>query len=108
MDPEARQRQLFALVRRLIEARSRRAPTVILLEDLHWIDAGSEALLVALVEGVAATRTLLVTTSRPEHRPPWGGTSSAMQPEIQSGPRRTLDSTSGEPYYSSLALLRTP
>ena len=77
MDPEARQRQLFALVRRLIEARSRRAPTVILLEDLHWIDGGSEAFLATLVEGVPASRTLLLTTSRPEYRPPWAGTSSA-------------------------------
>ncbi|HYV58387.1 MAG TPA: adenylate/guanylate cyclase domain-containing protein [Candidatus Nitrosopolaris sp.] len=78
MDPEARQRQLFALVRRLIEVRSGREPTVILLEDLHWIDAGSEALLVALVERVAATRTLLLTTSRPEYHPAWGGTASAV------------------------------
>src|SRR5215470_14585904 len=78
MDPEARQRQLFALVRRLIEVRSGREPTVILVEDLHWIDAGSEALLVALVERVAATRTLLLTTSRPEYHPAWGGTASAV------------------------------
>src|SRR5213593_5048659 len=60
-----------------VEARSRREPTVILVEDLHWMDAGSEAFLATLVEGVPTSRILLLTTSRPEYRPPWAGTSSA-------------------------------
>src|SRR5437773_9638582 len=38
MDPEARQRQLFELIRRLVHARSRREPAVLLIDDLHWID----------------------------------------------------------------------
>jgi tetratricopeptide (TPR) repeat protein len=71
MDPEARQRQLFAFVKRLIHARSRREPAVLLIEDLHWIDGGSEGFLAEAVEAVAGTRTLLLTNFRPEYRAGW-------------------------------------
>src|SRR5439155_700512 len=49
MDPEARQRQLCALFTRLVQARSRREPSVLLVEDLHWVDGGSEGFLAELV-----------------------------------------------------------
>jgi class 3 adenylate cyclase/tetratricopeptide (TPR) repeat protein len=71
MDPDARQRQLFAFVRQLIEARSRQEPAVMLLDDLHWIDAGSDAFVAQAVEATAGTRTLLLTNFRPEYDAPW-------------------------------------
>src|SRR3990170_3265645 len=60
MEPEGRQRQLFGIIKRLIQARSEREPGVIILEDLHWIDGGSEAFLETLVEALPSTRTLLL------------------------------------------------
>ena len=42
LGPEARQRQLFDLIRRLARARSAREPAVFLFEDLHWFDRASE------------------------------------------------------------------
>jgi class 3 adenylate cyclase/tetratricopeptide (TPR) repeat protein len=71
MDPDARQRQLFGFIRRLVEARSRREPAVMLLDDLHWIDAGSDAFIAQAVEAVTDTRTLLLTNFRPEYEAPW-------------------------------------
>src|SRR2546422_1639262 len=71
MDPEARQRQLHAIARRVIEARSRFETAVILLEDLHWFDAGSEAFVDALVDATAGTRTLTVLNFRPEYQAAW-------------------------------------
>jgi adenylate cyclase len=44
---------------------------VILLEDLHWIDPSSEALLARLVEALSATRTLLLVNHRPGYAVPW-------------------------------------
>ncbi len=44
MDPEARQRQLLALTKRLIHAQSAREPGITIFEDLHWIDAGERDL----------------------------------------------------------------
>jgi adenylate cyclase len=71
LDPEARQRQLFAAVRRLAHAQSRREPTVSLIEDLHWIDRGSEAFLENVVEALPGTRALLVVNFRPEYHAAW-------------------------------------
>ncbi len=71
MDPEARQRQLFEVLRRLTHARGQREPAVILLEDLQWIDGGSEAFLENMVDALPATRTLLLVTFRPEYHADW-------------------------------------
>jgi len=71
VDPEARQRRLFAAMRRVMHAQSRREATVTLVEDLHWIDHGSEAFLESLVEALPGTRTLLVVNFRPEYHAEW-------------------------------------
>jgi len=71
MDPEVRQRQLFAALRRLIHAASRRAPRVSVIEDLHWIDDGTEAFLADWIEALAGTHDLLVVNFRPEYRAAW-------------------------------------
>src|SRR5262245_23927781 len=71
MDPEARQRRLFALMKRGAQARSRREPELLLLEDLHWIDGGSAPFVETLVDAVAGTRTLLLVTFRPEYHAGW-------------------------------------
>src|SRR3990172_3299551 len=71
MEPEGRQRQLFGIIKRIIQARSEREPAVMLLEDLHWIDGGSEAFLETLVEALPSTRTLLLVNFRPEYHAAW-------------------------------------
>jgi class 3 adenylate cyclase len=83
IDPDARQRQLFAIVKRVVEARSRREPGVILLEDLHWFDRGSETLLQVLVETTTTTRTLLIVNFRPEYRAGWMQKSYYQQLPLQ-------------------------
>jgi len=67
---------LYNAWRLLIEALARRAPRIIVFEDLHW---ASESLL-GLVEHIMQPRTeaalLTVATSRPDlldRRPGWGG-----------------------------------
>jgi len=71
LDPGASQRRLFALMNRLLRARSAAEPGVILAEDLHWMDVGSTRFLENLVAGVEGTRTLLLTTYRPEYQALW-------------------------------------
>lgn len=46
-------------------------PNVIVLEDLHWIDAFSEEWLKRLAERIAGVPVLLVLTHRSEYRPDW-------------------------------------
>jgi class 3 adenylate cyclase/tetratricopeptide (TPR) repeat protein len=75
MDPEARQRQLIDLVRRVARARSQHGTLVVLLEDVHWFDGGSAAFLEPLIEALLGTRTLVLLNFRPEYRAPWSGKS---------------------------------
>ena len=87
MAPEARQAQLFAIIKRVTQARSRRAPAVTLIEDLHWLDDGSETVLEALVDATAAARSLLLLNFRPEFHAAWMQQSSYQQlPLVPLGP----------------------
>jgi adenylate cyclase len=71
MDPDVRQRQLIGFVSELGRARSAREPAVILIDDLHWIDPASDALLGRLLDGVGGTRTLVLLNFRPEYQADW-------------------------------------
>jgi|HubBroStandDraft_1064217.scaffolds.fasta_scaffold17189_3 class 3 adenylate cyclase/RecA/RadA recombinase len=60
------------LLRRLLQARCRRSPLVVLIEDLQWIDSASEEVLTQIVATTAdASRLVLIHTRRPEYLPPW-------------------------------------
>jgi class 3 adenylate cyclase/tetratricopeptide (TPR) repeat protein len=67
MSPEARARALGRVVCRLINAPNRHHTVVLVVEDLHWLDEGSNALFGELVDSVAATNTLAVVNFRPEY-----------------------------------------
>jgi len=47
-------------------------PLVVVVEDLHWIDAASEEYLQFLTDSVPAARILVVLTHRPGYRQPFG------------------------------------
>ncbi|HVR91977.1 MAG TPA: AAA family ATPase [Novosphingobium sp.] len=79
LDPEARQRQLVALARHLLTLASATRPTVMLVEDLHWIDDASAAFLEALVDAREGLRNLLVLNYRPEFRAAWMQNSACRQ-----------------------------
>ncbi|MBW2448697.1 MAG: AAA family ATPase, partial [Deltaproteobacteria bacterium] len=79
MDPEARQRVLFDVLRRSVRERERERSTVTLIEDLHWFDPGSEVFLEQLVEATAGTNGLLLVNFRPEYRANWMGQSYYRQ-----------------------------
>ena len=44
-----------------------------MFEDLHWIDAETQAVLDRLVESLPTARLLLLVNYRPEYRHGWGG-----------------------------------
>jgi len=71
LDPEVRQRQLFAVLRRLVRPESQTEPAVTLIEDLHWIDGGSEAFLEQWVEAIGGACGLLLLNFRPEYHAGW-------------------------------------
>ncbi len=97
MGPDARQRQLFTVLRRVVDAGE--AAAVNLIEDLHWIDAGSEAWVEQMVEAVTGTKTLIVLNFRPEYHARWMQKSWYRQlPLLPLGPeaiRELLDDLLG-------------
>jgi adenylate cyclase len=71
MDPEAKLRQLFAVLRKEVREGEAANRLVTLIEDLHWMDAGSEAFLEQFVEAIAGSRSLLIVNFRPEYHATW-------------------------------------
>src|SRR5215470_12476701 len=68
--PQRRQVTLDAL-ERLLCRESHVQPLVLVLEDLHWADSETQALLDNLVKGVATAPVLLLVNYRPEYDPGW-------------------------------------
>ena len=64
--PDARRRRLAALLNAAALARTR--PALFVVEDAHWIDEASEAMLAEFVTVVPQTRSLVLVTYRPEYR----------------------------------------
>ena len=71
MDPEARQRRLLALMKRISRAQSATEPGLTMIEDLHWLDPASDVFLANLVDAVQGARGLIVLNFRPEYQAPW-------------------------------------
>ncbi len=68
---ELRRRQLAALTNWVI-AGAKAQPLVLAFEDLHWADPTTLDVLRGIAERGALAPLLVVATSRPEFRPPWG------------------------------------
>ena len=48
-------------------------PLLVILEDLHWVDADTQALLESLVESLPSHALMLLVNYRPEYQHGWGG-----------------------------------
>jgi class 3 adenylate cyclase/tetratricopeptide (TPR) repeat protein len=70
---EARQRALRGVIRRLYQAPGRTDTVVNVVEDLHWMDEGSDEFLAEMVAAVEDTQTLAVLNFRPEYKAEWMG-----------------------------------
>ena len=76
LEPDARRARLFQSLGDLVLARARSEPTLLWIEDLHWLDPASEAALEVLAERLlapesAGSMAMLIATTRPDYRPAW-------------------------------------
>ena len=71
LHPHLKQWKTFEALRALTMAGSQRRPHVIVIEDLHWLDKTSEEYLTFLIESLAGTPVLLLTTYRPGYAVRW-------------------------------------
>ena len=67
MDPQIKRQRMLDAIKRVILRESLNQPLVVIFEDLHWIDAQTQALLDLMVESVANVRVLLLLNYRPEY-----------------------------------------
>jgi class 3 adenylate cyclase len=87
LDPRQRRQYTLDVARRLILRESQVQPLLLILEDLHWIDAETQAWLNGLVDALLAARLLLLVTYRPEYQHAWGNRSNYTQLRVNPLPR---------------------
>src|SRR5262245_22882456 len=72
LDPGQRRQRTLDAVKQLLLRESQGQPVLVVFEDLHWIDAETQALLDSLVESLPTARLLLLVNYRPEYQHGWG------------------------------------
>ncbi len=71
-DPMLRKPRVFEAFRDVLLGAAQRQPTVLVIEDLHWIDPPSAELLSFIAESVSDSRLLVLLTHRPDWESPLG------------------------------------
>jgi class 3 adenylate cyclase/DNA-binding winged helix-turn-helix (wHTH) protein/tetratricopeptide (TPR) repeat protein len=71
LDPPQRRWRIIESVKRLLLQRSQVQPLLVVIENLHWIDAGTQAVLDSLIESLPAGRLLLLVSYRPGYQHGW-------------------------------------
>jgi class 3 adenylate cyclase/tetratricopeptide (TPR) repeat protein len=95
LDPPNRRRRTLDAVKRLLLRESQRQPLLVVVEDLHWIDGETQALLDGLVESLPAARLLLLVNYRPEYQHPWGSRTYYTQLRLDPLPPDSADELLG-------------
>jgi len=99
VEPAQRRRRTLGACRALLLREAQVQPLVVVFEDLHWIDAETQAFLDELVEGLAGSRILLLLNFRPEYQDRWSGktyyTRLRIDPLAPQGASELLDDLLG-------------
>jgi class 3 adenylate cyclase/tetratricopeptide (TPR) repeat protein len=72
LDPPQRRRRTLDGLKRVFLREGQEQPLLLVFEDLHWMDAETQALLDSLVESLPTARLLLLVNYRPEYQHGWG------------------------------------
>jgi tetratricopeptide (TPR) repeat protein len=70
-------------------------PLCLVFEDLHWVDADTQGLLDALVEGLPTARILLLVNYRPEYSHGWGSKTYYSQLRLDPLPPESAEELLG-------------
>ena len=121
MDPKIKQQRTLEAVKRLLLRESLNQPLILVFEDLHWVDAGTQVFLNLMADGLATAQILLMVNYRPEYRHEWTNKSNYTQlrldplgkesaeemlsalvgdsPELLPLKRLTIERTEGNPFF---------
>src|SRR5262249_36755837 len=95
LEPAQRRQRTLDSVKRLLLRESQVQPVLVVFEDLHWIDAETQAFLDSLVESLPAARLLLLVNYRPEYQHGWSGKTYYRQLRIDALPPEDADELLG-------------
>jgi len=100
MDAQVRRRRTLEAIKRILLRESLNQPLLVIFEDLHWIDAETQALLDLLADAIANARVLLLVNYRPEYRHGWSSKTYYAQlrldPLGQESAEELLDALLGD------------
>jgi class 3 adenylate cyclase/tetratricopeptide (TPR) repeat protein len=74
-DPAQRRKRTLDACRALLLREAQVQPTIVVFEDLHWMDSESLAFVDSLIESLPKAALLVLVNFRPEFRANWGGKS---------------------------------
>jgi class 3 adenylate cyclase/tetratricopeptide (TPR) repeat protein len=97
LEPLLRRRVIIDAVRNTIDKVISTRPTILLLEDLHWIDGQSEAAIEAVMSLTASHQLLILLTWRTEDTPGW-----LAQLDVRRIWLRSLDTSSANTLLDGL------
>jgi predicted ATPase len=91
LKPAQRRQRAIDGVKRLFLRESRVQPLLLVFEDLHWIDAETQAALDSLVASLPTAPVLLAVNYRPEYRHEWSAKTYYRQLRIDPLPPESAD-----------------
>ena len=72
LDPAQRRQRTLEAIKGLLLRESQVQPLLLVFENLHWIDAETQAVLDSLIDSLPTARLLLLVNYRPEYQHGWG------------------------------------
>jgi predicted ATPase/class 3 adenylate cyclase len=72
LDPAQRRQRTLEAIKQLLLRESQVQPLLLVFENLHWIDAETQAVLDSLIDSLPTARLLLLVNYRPEYQHGWG------------------------------------
>ena len=103
-DPKQQKDQTLAALVRHLDGIAKRQPTLIVVEDAHWIDPTSLEWLKLIIDWIPGARAFLILTSRPEFSPAWATQSQLTLLTLNRLSRRqSLTMVGGLPGAESLS-----
>jgi tetratricopeptide (TPR) repeat protein len=86
LDPFQRRQHTLDAVKRALLREAREQPLLLIVEDLHWTDGETQAVLDTLVDSLGAARLLVLVNYRPEYQHAWGSKTSYSQLRLDALP----------------------
>jgi tetratricopeptide (TPR) repeat protein len=89
LEPSLRRDRILATGKKLLLDAARKQSIIVVLEDLHWLDADTQEALNSFVDSIALLPVLIVVTYRPEYSHKWHGKSYYSQLYLEELPEDT-------------------